>query len=728
MLSETLFTFKRMNNLLIGTSKSLAATDGHSFVAYQNSLYKFGGKNLDTRIVYNDLIQYEVVNQFWRLVVPDDGIKPSGIYDHSAVVYKSSMFVYGGKNQQGQFTHQLLEYHFPTNEWSVLEFTKCDLPEPSSAHIATLYTDQLLLLLPGQPETNQKNDLRQMRLFGTNNWEQVKQRGAFPIQCVQFCTAVVVQDQMYLLLNSGKIQLFLYNFKGNEWSQLEDPPLTKMTGEIVNFDHKLFVFGDSLQQLYFYDLHLDIWSHIRRDTDEEDFKTCDYNKSLVVFQNAMYMLSCSDQYDTDRVGLYKLEFTSPKFCKNSHFDEDCGLDYGKILVSGLCTDVEFLVGEKETKIEAHIAIVAARSQWLRASVRDALAIQKKSVALKVFRVLQIKVPKIVPKVFQMLLNYIYTNRIDPPKGATKYGLFLDIMDLYSLAVQISWQSLEHFIIKQLTDQFLNGLITSSNVLDILSKADNMGLFSVKEYCLKFIANDLNYEEVVKSKKFEGLDTSLVVEIVRSKTNLSNESSATSVTDQSSDVKDSSIVQDMEVFFKSIGSEFSDVTLLVGGYLIPAHKCILAARCSYFEAMLRSFNPPDNIIRIQIGEMLISKNAFDVLLKYIYYGDLNIPIEHSFILFLAADFYGFSNNLLQELVKDNVKRNATFEQMVKMLEEAHLTQQTDLKKFLLEEIVERCPNISSWPNHILSHELWLDIVNSLVTSLKNVQINTNEILP
>lgn len=34
-------------------------------------------------------------------------------------------------------------------------------------------------------------------------------------------------------------------------------------------------------------------------------------------------------------------------------------------------DVEFLVGEDEIKISAHLAIVAARSQWLRQRIRCA---------------------------------------------------------------------------------------------------------------------------------------------------------------------------------------------------------------------------------------------------------------------------------------------------------------------------------------------------------------------
>lgn len=51
-------------------------------------------------------------------------------------------------------------------------------------------------------------------------------------------------------------------------------------------------------------------------------------------------------------------------------------------------------------------------------------------------------------------------------------------------------------------------------------------------------------------------------------------------------------------------------------------------CSYFEAMFRSFMPEDGQVNISIGEMVPSKQAFDSMLRYIYYGDVNMPPEDS----------------------------------------------------------------------------------------------------
>lgn len=50
--------------------------------------------------------------------------------------------------------------------------------------------------------------------------------------------------------------------------------------------------------------------------------------------------------------------------------------------------------------------------------------------------------------------------------------------------------------------------------------------------------------------------------------------------------------------------------------------------SYFEAMFRSFMPEDGQVNISIGEMVPSRQAFESMLRYIYYGEVNMPPEDS----------------------------------------------------------------------------------------------------
>ena len=56
-------------------------------------------------------------------------------------------------------------------------------------------------------------------------------------------------------------------------------------------------------------------------------------------------------------------------------------------------------------------------------------------------------------------------------------------------------------------------------------------------------------------------------------------------------------QDMEEFLKTTGQDFCDITLILGGESIPAHKAVLAARCSYFHGLFRSFMPENNTVNV-----------------------------------------------------------------------------------------------------------------------------------
>lgn len=168
-------------------------------------------------------------------------------------------------------------------------------------------------------------------------------------------------------------------------------------------------------------------------------------------------------------------------------------------------------------------------------------------------------------------------------------------------------------------------------------------------------------------------------------------------------------QDMEAFLKSVGREFCDITLMLDGVPIPAHKAVLAARCSYFEGMFRSFMPENNtvnvsyyiffyltikymltkrvlLLQIQIGEMIPSSESFDSLLRYIYYADVSMPPEDSLYLFTAPVFYGFTNNRLQAFCKQNLEMNVTFENVIQILEAADRMQAVDMKKYALNLIV------------------------------------------
>lgn len=63
-------------------------------------------------------------------------------------------------------------------------------------------------------------------------------------------------------------------------------------------------------------------------------------------------------------------------------------------------------------------------------------------------------------------------------------------------------------------------------------------------------------------------------------------------------KGTTLENDMATFLRGSGREFCDINLILDDRVIPAHKSILAARCSYFQAMFRSFMPVDNTVNVR----------------------------------------------------------------------------------------------------------------------------------
>lgn len=130
---------------------------------------------------------------------------------------------------------------------------------------------------------------------------------------------------------------------------------------------------------------------------------------------------------------------------------------------------------------------------------------------------------------------------------------------------------------------------------------------IKDYCLSFIVKEEeHFQEIVLSKAFADLDKVLIVEIIRKRLNPGKPPvDLRSCNDRA---VGTTLESDMSNFLKTGGREFCDINLLLGDTVIPAHKSILAARCSYFQGLFRSFPPPENTVKV-------SEITFALLLFY-----------------------------------------------------------------------------------------------------------------
>ncbi|KAI4462988.1 leucine-zipper-like transcriptional regulator 1 [Holotrichia oblita] len=640
-----------------------------------NSLSSFDGLALE----FGPL---ETVHR-WKRMPECDEFVGARLSKHTVVAYKEAIYVFGGDNGQ----------------WIEWKFTG-KTPVPRSAHGAAIH-DNKLWIFAGYDGNARLNDMWTFPLIGDNRiWEEVDQKGERPPTCCNFPVAVA-RDCMFVFSgqSGAKItnSLFQFNFQNKTWTRISaehilrgapPPPARRYGHTMVAFDRHLYVFGGAADStlsndLHCFDLDSQTWSVVLPATESFVPSGRLFHAAAVV-GDAMFIFGGT---------------------------------------------VDNNVGAEEVKIPAHLSLVSARSLYLRNKIRVGKHARDEhlerlfgttKVSFKDVPLVAVKLPDANPEAFEMVLNYIYMDCIDPTKKANKgedpYSnrIVLLMMDVYRLAVKFDMARLEHLCI-----QYLNATVCLKNVLVALHNADTLNLEFIKEFCLRFIVKESNYNQIVMSQEFETLDRKLMVEIIRRK---QMPRAKTASCDPHFDTAGSSLEQDMAMFLKSTGKEFCDIDLLLDNHVIKAHKSVLAARCGYFEAMFRSFMPSDNTVRIQIGEMTPSKESFDSLLRYIYYGDVNMPPEDSLYLFSAPHFYNFTNNRLQAFCKQNLEMNVTFENVIQILEAADRMQATDMKKYALDLIVHHFTKVAKLPKlRVLSKELILDILMALANDMSDMKM-------
>uniref|UniRef100_A0A8B9IEP4 Leucine zipper like transcription regulator 1 n=1 Tax=Anser cygnoides TaxID=8845 RepID=A0A8B9IEP4_ANSCY len=698
------------------------------------------------KTMLNDLLRFDVKDCSWCRAFTT-GTPPAPRYHHSAVVYGSSMFVFGGytgdiySNSNLKNKNDLFEYKFATGQWTEWK-TEGRLPVARSAHGATVYSDKLWIFA-GYDGNARLNDMWTIGLQDRELtcWEEIEQSGEIPPSCCNFPVAVC-KDKMFVFSgqSGAKItnNLFQFEFKEKIWTRIPTehllrgsppPPQRRYGHTMVAFDRHLYVFGGAADntlpnELHCYDVDSQTWEVVQPSPDSE-LPSGRLFHAAAVISDAMYIFGGTVDNNIRSGEMYRFQFSCYPKCTLHE-------DYGRLWENRQFSDLEFVLGEKEERVRGHTAIVTARCKWLKKKIiqaRERLKQKSKQDIedeghptcpkdgiggnVKLCRLqplLEVPIREAEAQPFEVLMQFLYTDKIKYPRKGHVQDVLL-IMDVYKLALNFKLSRLE-----QLCLQYIEASVDLQNVLIVCENANKLQLDQLKEHCLNFVVKESHFNQVIMMKEFEHLSSSLIVEIVRRK----QQPPVRTHSDQPLDIG-TSLIQDMKAYLEGAGIEFCDIILLLDGHPRPAHKAILAARSSYFEAMFRSFMPEDGQVNISIGEMVPSKQAFESMLRYIYYGEVNMPPEDSLYLFAAPYYYGFSNNRLQAYCKQNLEMNVTVENVLQILEAADKTQALDMKRHCLHIIVHQFTKVSKLPNlRSLSQPLLLDIIESLANHISDKQ--------
>lgn len=154
-------------------------------------------------------------------------------------------------------------------------------------------------------------------------------------------------------------------------------------------------------------------------------------------------------------------------------------------------------------------------------------------------------------------------------------------------------------------------------------------------------------------------------------------------------------------------EFCDVTFLVEGQQVHAHRAILAKRCEHFAAMFRSGMRESLEHEIVIPN--VSVEAFKLILEYLYTDNVKVDVEHAVEVFMAADLYQLDR--LKEMCSLVVKRHLSVANVTFLLNEASDASCHLLKEVCMEFMVGNFDVISKREEiKVLSHALLLELLS------------------
>ncbi|NXJ05904.1 GEFF factor, partial [Odontophorus gujanensis] len=200
----------------------------HSMVTYEGTLYIFGGM-VDSAFTQakSPLWIYDIDSARWteghNVPAEMESSAPTNRRGHSAVVYRGSMYIYGGYIGIRGISQEFWTFHFDTSRWlHVATPSHSTGPGPRHGHSAVVY-HTAMYLFGGLMGLSEQKDIWQWD-FGSRSWYNIRTRYRilFGPPPVVGHAAVVFKDSMLVfgggISNSSPNEdLWKYHFHTRTW-------------------------------------------------------------------------------------------------------------------------------------------------------------------------------------------------------------------------------------------------------------------------------------------------------------------------------------------------------------------------------------------------------------------------------------------------------------------------------------------------------------------------------
>jgi len=228
------------------TGNTPSARSGSKAVVYRDSIYFFGGYTKKDGDYFNDLFEFNIPKAHWTKVQSNGSYRPSVRTDHSAVIYGACMYIFGGFDGKSRF-QDLQKYNFDEKLWTKIPDSD-HTPMGRFGHSSCMYQSSMFIF-GGWNGHDTLDDLAEFSTV-TTQWYSVPGRGDVPMSRYRH-SAVVYGCCMFLFGGVDKKQarfndLYCFNFEDRCWSQIRtsgDPPTSRTFHRAVMYSGYMYILG-----------------------------------------------------------------------------------------------------------------------------------------------------------------------------------------------------------------------------------------------------------------------------------------------------------------------------------------------------------------------------------------------------------------------------------------------------------------------------------------------------
>ncbi|MDP2434282.1 MAG: BTB/POZ domain-containing protein [archaeon] len=317
---------------------------------------------------------------------------------------------------------------------------------------------------------------------------------------------------------------------------------------------------------------------------------------------------------------------------------------------------------------------------------------------------------------QLTLNYIYADNVNVDELAP--------MQVIHLAMAARTFELSRLL--RLCEVRLQSCLTIENVFELLKTAHENKEKTIRDFCMDFAHRNIK-EFVSHKEKLKDLGMELMQEIV----DISLEDYVERPKDDSP-VPDSSLVADFRRLWEATnaGNEYADAYVTLGSTRIPFHKAILAAHAKSFATIFPPSGNGDDLTEIlnlcpparskgkdsDTPVFKLEANTFLVVIKYIYFGD--IQIDPLLACNLAPFLPRFQLTSLQQVCQHTISTNIKPDTVLDILRVAYMPEYADREdiKTIKSEALSFCAshgkNIALEPLAQMDPNIAVDILKTI----------------